>query len=151
MAAQRSAEGRRVLVVEDEMMIVLVIEEALLDLGAEVVGPASRLDAALRLAGEASIDAAILDVNIRGGTAYPVADILAERGIPFIFCSGYSDWALEERHRDRPRLTKPYSANELKDRVLHLLVDPPHLPLRDVPTPSNGDRGVTGASRWRRR
>lgn len=109
------------LVVEDEMIIALVIEETLLDLGAEIVGPASRLDAALRLASEAPIDAAILDVNIRGGNAYPVADILAERGIPFVFCSGYSDWALEERHRGRPRLTKPYNSKELADRVLQLL------------------------------
>ncbi|WP_339651871.1 response regulator [Halopseudomonas pelagia] len=121
MAAQRIAEGRRVLVVEDEMTIALMIEEMLLDLGAQVIGPESRLDAALRLAGEASLDAAILDVNIRGGTSYPVADILAARGIPFIFCSGYNDWALEERHRDRPRLTKPYSLKALQDQVKQLL------------------------------
>ena len=121
MAAQRIAEGRRVLVVEDEMTIALMIEEMLLDLGAQVIGPESRLDAALRLAGEASLDAAILDVNIRGGSSYPVADILAARGIPFIFCSGYNDWALEERHRDRPRLTKPYSLKALQDQVKQLL------------------------------
>lgn len=121
MPVQRFAEGRQVLVVEDEMTIVLVIEDTLLELGAEVVGPASRLDMALRLASESPIDAAILDVNIRGGNSYPVADILAERGIPFVFCSGYSDWALEERHRDRPRLTKPYSSNDLKERLLQLL------------------------------
>lgn len=121
MAAQRAAEGRRVLVVEDEMTIVLMIEDTLVDLGAEVVGPASRLDAALRLAGEASLDAAILDVNIRGGHTYTVADILAERGVPFVFCSGYSDWAIEDRHRDRPRLGKPYSSKELEVCVLQLL------------------------------
>ncbi|MBX7279219.1 response regulator [Pseudomonas sp. ERGC3:05] len=121
MAIQRIAEGRRVLVVEDEMTIALMIEEMLLDLGAEVIGPESRLDAALRLAGEASIDAAILDVNIRGGNSYPVADVLVQRGIPFIFCSGYNDWALEERHRDRPRLMKPYSLKELEDQLIKLL------------------------------
>ncbi|PZM16447.1 response regulator [Rhizobium tubonense] len=121
MAVQHIAETRQVLVVEDEMTIVLMIEDTLYELGAQVVGPASRLDAAILLAKEASIDAAILDVNIRGGNSYPVADILAERGIPFIFCSGYSDWALEERHRDRPRLTKPYSSSELAERVLELL------------------------------
>ncbi|AMJ62093.1 response regulator [Bosea sp. PAMC 26642] len=121
MSDHRIAEGRRVLVVEDEMTIALMIEETLLDLGAEVIGPAARLDAALQLATEASIDAAILDVNIRGGNTYQVADILAERAIPFVFCSGYSDWAVEERHRDRPRLAKPYSMKELEDRVLQLL------------------------------
>jgi len=123
--ARRIAEGCRVLVVEDEMFIVLAIEDALFDLGVEVIGPAARLDAAVRLAREPYIDAAILDVNIRGGTSYPIADILAERGIPFLFCSGYSEWALEERHRDRPRLTKPYSAKELETGVLDLLGAPP--------------------------
>lgn len=121
MATQRIAEGRRVLVVEDEMTIALMIEEMLLDLGAEVIGPESRLDAALRLASEASLDAAILDVNIRGGNSYAVADILATRGIPFVFCSGYNDWALEERHRDRPRLMKPYSLKELENQLIKLL------------------------------
>lgn len=121
MAVQRIAEGRRVLVVEDEMTIALMIEEMLLDLGVQVIGPESRLDAALRLAAEATLDAAILDVNIRGGNSYPVADILAERGIPFVFCSGYNDWALEERHRDRPRLNKPYSLMELENKVIQLL------------------------------
>lgn len=121
MTTERIAEGRRVLVVEDEMTIALMIEEMLQDLGALIVGPESRLDAALRLAAEASLDAAILDVNIRGGNSYPIADILADRGIPFVFCSGYNDWALEERHRDRPRLMKPYSLKELEDQLIKLL------------------------------
>lgn len=120
MSGPRAAEGRRVLIVEDEMTIALMIEDTLLDLGAEIVGPASRLDAALRLATEASIDAAVLDVNIRGGDTYAVADALADRDIPFVFCSGYSDWAVTERHRHRPRLSKPYSAIDLAERVLQL-------------------------------
>lgn len=124
MAAQRIAVGRQVLVVEDEMLIALIIEETLLDLGVKIVGPVARLDAASRLARESSIDAAILDVNIRGGNSYAVADILAERQIPFLFCSGYSDWALDGRHRDRPHLTKPYSSEDLKNRVLQLLCAP---------------------------
>ena len=66
------AEGRRVLVVEDEFTIVLLIEDALLDLGIQVIGTASRLDAALRLAREAQIDAAMLDINILGGTPTPL-------------------------------------------------------------------------------
>jgi len=125
MAAGDIVESRQVLVVEDEMTIVLVIEEALLGIGAQVVGPAARLDAALQLARDAAIDAAILDVNIRGGNTYAVADILAERGIPFVLCSGYSDWAIEERHRRRPRLAKPYSMDALEAQVLELLSSPP--------------------------
>jgi CheY-like chemotaxis protein len=117
----RVAQGRQVLLVEDEMVIVVLIEDALLRLGAEVVGPVARLDAALRLAREAPIDAAVLDINIRGGKSYPVADALAGRGIPFVFCSGYGDWALEERYRDRPRLAKPFSSSDLEVQVLKLL------------------------------
>lgn len=126
MAAKRSAEGRRVLVVEDEMTIAVMIEETLLSLGGEVVGPVARLDAALLLARTAGIDAAILDITIRGGKSYAVADILAERGIPFVFCSGYGDWALDERHRDRPKLTKPYSLSALVAQVLELLTVADH-------------------------
>lgn len=121
MISGHSAEGRQVLVVEDEMTIVMMIEDTLLDLGLEVVGPTAHLDVALRLAREEPIDAAVLDINIRGGTSYEVADILAERGIPFIFCSGYGHWALEERHRHRPQLGKPYRPRDLEVRVLELL------------------------------
>lgn len=121
MVSECSAKGRQVLVVEDEMTIVMVIEDTLLELGVEVVGPTAYLDEALRLAKEAPIDAAVLDINIRGGNCYSVADILAERKIPFALCSGYADWALEQRHRDRPRLTKPYTSNDLEVRVLELL------------------------------
>jgi DNA-binding response OmpR family regulator len=121
MAAGHMAAGRRVLVVEDEMTIAEIIEETLLSLGAEVVGPVARLDAALQLASEAPIDAAVLDINIRGGNSYGVADILAERGIPFVLCSGYGGWALEERYRDRPRLTKPFGMSALVAEVNHLL------------------------------
>ena len=120
MPSEHSA-GRQVLVVEDEMTIVVMIEDTLRQLGAEVVGPAARLDAALRLAKEAPIDAAVLDINIRGGNSYPVADILTERRIPFVFCSGYGDWAIDKRHRDRPRLQKPFSSSDLEARMLELL------------------------------
>ena len=123
-AAERGAEGRKVLVVEDEVIIAMVIEDTLLELGVEIVGPVESLDAALRLAREASIDAAVLDVNIRGGNSYPVADVLDERGIPFVLCSGHGDLALGERHRHRPRLTKPYSMRALGDQVLELLKTP---------------------------
>jgi CheY-like chemotaxis protein len=121
MASERIAEGRRILVVEDEMTIVVLIEDALLALGAEIVGPTPRLDRALRLATEEPIDAAVLDINIQGGSSYPVADLLTERGIPYVFCSGYGEWALEERYRERPRLTKPFTSGELSVRVLELL------------------------------
>lgn len=60
----------------------------------------------------------MLDINILGGNSYTVADILVERGIPFFFffCTGYSDWALEERHRNRPRLAKPFSSKVFRTK-----------------------------------
>lgn len=119
--AERLAEGRQILVVEDEMMIVLGIEQTLHDLGAHLIGPAARLDSALKLAKDAHIDAAILDVTIRGGNTYAVADILADRGVPFMFSTGYSEWALDDRHRGRPRLTKPFTGDELETQLLRLL------------------------------
>lgn len=97
-----SMTGCRLLVVEDEMLIALEIEEVLKDLGCEVVGPTGKLDAALELADTETIDGAILDVTIRGGDVFPVADRLLERDIPFILSSGYGDWALPETMRDRP-------------------------------------------------
>jgi len=108
------AERRlRILVVEDEMLVAMNIEDMLLDLGHEVAGIASRLAPALALAGEASIDAAMLDVNLAGESSFPVADLLAERGIPFVFATGYGPQGIEERHRGRPLLQKPFRASDL--------------------------------------
>lgn len=110
-------EGRRILVVEDEMIIALSIEETLQELGCVVVGPVGRLDAALRLAGDEALDAAVLDVTIRGGHIYPVAERLLARGVPFVLASGYGEWALPENLRDRPRLTKPFTPQELGNQA----------------------------------
>jgi CheY-like chemotaxis protein len=108
------AERRlRILVVEDEMLVAMNIEDMLLDLGHEVAGIASRLAPALSLAGEASLDAAMLDVNLAGENSFPVADVLAARGIPFVFATGYGLQGIEERYRDRPLLQKPFRASDL--------------------------------------
>lgn len=105
---------RRILVVEDEILIAMMIEDALADLGCEIVGPASSLEAAILLARDEEIDAAFLDVTIRGGQVFPVAEILVQRGIPFVFSSGYGDWALPEAFQGHRRLTKPFTAGELE-------------------------------------
>jgi two-component SAPR family response regulator len=104
-------------VAEDEMLIALEIEETLQALGCVVVGPASKLDAALQLASDEALDAAILDVTIRGGYVYPVAEQLLMRGIPFVLASGYGDWALPEALRDQPRLIKPFTRQDLERQV----------------------------------
>lgn len=122
MTAAAGLAGRRFLVVEDEMLIAMSIEETLQGLGCVVVGPVAKLDAALRLAGEEALDAAVLDVTIRGGRVYPVAERLVVRGVPFVLASGYGEWALPESLRDRPRLTKPFTPEELEKQA-RLLCD----------------------------
>ena len=112
--------GRRILVVEDETLIAEMIEEILTGLGYVVIGPVSRLDAALRLATREALDAAVLDVTVRGGAVYPVAECLAARGIPFLIASGYGTWALPEGFRDQPRLVKPFSRQALEDNLWSL-------------------------------
>jgi len=79
----------RILVVEDEAMIAMLVEDMVLDFGSEVVGPAARMEEALRLASHANLDAAILDVNVGGAVVFPVADVLRGRGVPIIFATGY--------------------------------------------------------------
>jgi DNA-binding response OmpR family regulator len=115
-----SLNGRRILVVEDEMMIAIVLEESLRILGCIVIGPVSKLDEAMRLAATEALDAAVLDVNIRGGQVFPVAGILEQRGIPFALASGYSDWVLPHDMQGKPRLTKPFTLHELEHEVRQL-------------------------------
>jgi CheY-like chemotaxis protein len=109
--------GRRILVVEDEALIALVVEDVLQSMGVVVVGPVATLEKALKLAGEETFDAAILDVTIRGGRVYPVAELLLSRGIPFLFASGYGDWALPPALRDKPRLMKPFTTAALEEQI----------------------------------
>lgn len=100
--------GRRILVVEDELMIAMLIDDLLRDAGCEVVGPMPRLAPALQAAGsEAGLDGALLDINLAGELVSPVADRLAERGVPFVFLTGYGWHMLPERFHSRPLVTKP--------------------------------------------
>ena len=108
-AGDRWTADTDVLIVEDEMLIALLIEDALVDLGCEVVGPAGKVETDLQLVRDVLIDIAILDVTIRDEKVYPVAEQLIARAIPFVLASGYGDWALPEYLRDRPRLPKPFT------------------------------------------
>jgi DNA-binding NarL/FixJ family response regulator len=114
--------GFRILVVEDETLIAFEIEAVLEALECAIVGPASTVDDALRLARDAAPDAAILDVTIRGGKSYPVAEQLLARGVPFVLSSGYGEWALPDMLRGQPRLNKPFTMAELEEQV-RLLCD----------------------------
>jgi len=108
---------RRILVVEDETSIAIMLEHCLNVLGYTVVGPVSKLSVALQLAASEELDAALLDVTIRGGDVYPVAEILRSRRIPFVLASGYGKWALPPSLRDAPRLTKPFSMDEMESQI----------------------------------
>jgi CheY-like chemotaxis protein len=109
----KSLAGTRVLIVEDEMLVSMLVEDILADLGCVVIGPMSKIDKALEAARSESFDIAFLDVNLAGQRVFPVADVLAERGIPFIFVSGYGDQALEPPHNDRPVVKKPFAPDAL--------------------------------------
>ena len=107
-------KGRRVLVVEDEMMIAMLAEDMLGDLGCVVVGPAYGLKGALAMVGETNdIDVALLDINLAGQPAFPVADALRAKGVPMIFTTGYGDAGLRDVDRGTPVLLKPYRVGEL--------------------------------------
>lgn len=113
--------GRRILVVEDSPMIATVLDDMLRDLGCMVVGPVGNVAIAVELAGRETIDAAIIDVNIRGGKVFPAADALAARDIPFLLASGYADWSMPEYLQGRPRLAKPYTAAMVESALRNLL------------------------------
>ena len=103
----------RVLVVEDEGLILMLLEEHLLDLGCRIVATASRLDTALVQARSAPVNMAILDVNLAGRLSYPVAMILIERHIPFIFATGYGAPAVPSEMQNVPILAKPFFREQL--------------------------------------
>lgn len=114
--AERSA-GRRVLVVEDELMIRMLLDDMLGDLGYAVAAEAGRIDEALALAQKADFDLAILDVNLNGQSIEPVAAALLARGVPFVFATGYGQRGVPEPYRDHPTLQKPFQLAALKDAL----------------------------------
>lgn len=109
-------DGKRVLVVEDEALIATMIEDILVELGVVVVGPAATVAQGLQLARNEQLDAAILDINIRGEPVDPVAVVLASRGIPVAFATGYGRGI--KTVSGAVVIDKPYS----KERLLATLV-----------------------------
>jgi CheY-like chemotaxis protein len=105
--------GMRVLVVEDEAMIVMLIEAFLEDLECKVVGTASSLKAALEKARSLVMDVALLDINLAGEMSYPVAEVLQSRNIPFSFSTGYGTDDLPSGLRAAPVLHKPFRRDQL--------------------------------------
>ena len=109
--------GLRILVVEDSLLIADVIAEALRDHGCAVVGPVPRLGQGLALANREQLDGALLDVNLAGERCFPIAAVLAMRGVPFAFLTGYGEAGIPPEFRDIARLSKPFNMARLMDLV----------------------------------
>jgi CheY-like chemotaxis protein len=114
-------QGRRIFLVEDSPVVADDGAEILQELGCSVVGPAGNMASALQLAESEEFDAAMVDVNIRGGKSFAVLKILEARGIPFLLVSGYADWTMPEEWAGRPRLPKPYTPETLRAKLSELL------------------------------
>jgi len=112
-AAEARLKQQRVLLVEDEMMVAMLVEDMLLDVGCEVIGPVTRVDEALAHTQSGGIDVAILDVNLDGHETYAVADALSEKGIPFVFATGYGAGGLKDGYKGTPTLQKPFQQRDL--------------------------------------
>jgi len=115
-------QAKRILVVEDELMIRMLLEDMLGELGYTIAAQAAHIDEALEAAKTADFDLAILDVNLNGQPISPVADALVARGTPFVFATGYGERGLPELYRDRPTLKKPFQLDGLK-RMLESALD----------------------------
>ena len=113
--------GRRVLVVEDEALVVLMIEDMLADLGCESVSTAATVDKALALLGAQVFDAAMLDMNLSGKTSHSVAEALVARGVPFVYSTGNTGSEMGDVHPERPVLKKPFEYEELVAILTRLL------------------------------
>ncbi len=113
--------NRRVLVVEDEALIAMMLSDDLAEAGATVIGPAASVGTALQLieqaAGDGGLDAAVLDLNLGGEMVKPVADHLAAHGVPFLFATGYGVGCDLMGHGGRQVLQKPFDADQLLDAV----------------------------------
>ena len=118
MAVVQSLAGLRVLVVEDEMLVSLLIEDFLADQLCIVVGPYSDVGAALAAAQGQNIDFALLDVNIHGVKVYPVAEALQARRVPFLLLSGYGETAVPDDRPEWRACSKPFSLDELTSMML---------------------------------
>ena len=117
--------GMRVLVVEDVAVLAWRVRALLVGAGAEVVGPVPNVPCALTLLERNEVDAAVLDMNLDGETADPIADVLAARGVPFLFLTGYAWGDLEGRHAARPALGKPVKAAALIQMLADLAAGRP--------------------------
>jgi CheY-like chemotaxis protein len=109
--------GLRVLLVEDEVLACLEVEDLLRGVGCRIVGPAGRLDDALRLAREAELDGALIDLNLAGEPAYPVIDALIARAVPYVLVTGYDMPSVAAPYRGAPHIGKPFAESAVLSAV----------------------------------
>ena len=111
--------GRRVLVVEDESLVAMLLETILEDMGCVPVGPAATVEEGLQMASEGDpVDAALLDVNVAGKQFFPIAEALKARGVPFVFSTGYGEGGLPDQWRGQPTLQKPFTEAAVRDALM---------------------------------
>lgn len=112
--------GKRILVVEDDYLIVAEMVQELQASGADVIGPIAELDQAFeRLDALSGIEGAILDINLQGKMVYPLADELMKRGLPFVFATGYDNSSIPERYAGIRRFTKPVDVRQVAEALLN--------------------------------
>ncbi|URW76641.1 response regulator [Sphingomonas donggukensis] len=112
---------KRILIVEDEPLIAMMLEDFLDALDKEVVGTADTVAGGLELVEGGGIDAAILDVNLRGGEqSWAIADALAAVGVPFVLATGSGGDAIAEAHREMPVLAKPFTMDGVEKALAAL-------------------------------
>ena len=123
MASNAAAANgsKTVLVVEDEAMIRMLLEDMLEELGYRIGAQASDLNEALDAAKNGVFDVAILDLDLNGKPTVAVADLIAGRGKPYVFATGYGEQGLPETHRHRPTLRKPFQLDGLRDTLARAL------------------------------
>ena len=119
--SKRELSNRKVLVVEDEMIIAMLIEDMLDEFGCKLVGPATNVPRALELIGKESIDVAVLDLNLDGKDTYAIAGALQRKNVPFIFATGYGSAGLRQEYGNRPVLQKPFPASDLETALTEAL------------------------------
>jgi len=111
--------GRRILIVEDESLVAMLLETILEDMGCTPVGPAASVDEGLKLVSEpGTLDAALLDVNVAGRQIFPVADALKARGVPFVFSTGYGEGGLPDEWRSQHTIQKPFTEAAVRDALM---------------------------------
>lgn len=111
--------GRRVLIVEDESLVAMLLETILEDMGCVPVGPAATVDEGLQLVGGGDpLDAALLDVNVAGRQVFPIAEALKTAGVPFVFSTGYGEGGLPDEWRGQSTLQKPFTEAAVRDALM---------------------------------